>query len=407
MNNKYLRLMLFSLGLILILGISYAYFATNILGNEEAKNHKVETANLELTYTDTNEISLENAFPGDSFTKVISVKNTGTLNSSYNLIWQTLTNEIINDELVIEATCKRIDNNIESGTCENITSAPISSTIIKNKVLIEPNITHEYTIKVTFLETGNIQDYNKNKTFYGKLGIKENNSPTSVSFAEDSWSTIVKLVKSGDTSTYNVGDTKVINLGEYGTHTVRIANKSNNDNCNNENYSQTACGFVIEFADIILTKLITNTSLNTGGWAATTARTFINNEIFNSLPTDLQNGIIDTRVISSHGLEDSNNFTTTDKLYFLAPTEIYNDWSDNNDTARTLTNILDYYKELNVTTTSSSGAIKKKDDTVKYWWLRSIGSTSSYSFYRVGNSGDISGCTTELELGYSPAFRIG
>ena len=178
-DSKYFNLMLFSLGIFLILGISYAYFGTNIIGNETAKKQTVMTGDLELTFTDTTEISLDNAFPGDSFTKTISVKNTGTLNASYSLVWTELTNEIINDELVIEATCKRLNSSgTEEGTCESISQTPIKSNTIKKNISIEPSVTHEYTIKVTFIDTGSLQDYNKNKTFEGKLGITESSVKT-------------------------------------------------------------------------------------------------------------------------------------------------------------------------------------------------------------------------------------
>ena len=178
-DSKYFNLMLFSLGIFLILGISYAYFGTNIIGNETAKKQTVMTGDLELTFTDNTEISLDNAFPGDSFTKTISVKNTGTLDASYNLVWTKLINEIINDELVIEATCKRLNSsNTEEGTCESISQTPIKSNTIKKNISIEPSVTHEYTIKVTFIDTGSLQDYNKNKTFEGKLGITESSVKT-------------------------------------------------------------------------------------------------------------------------------------------------------------------------------------------------------------------------------------
>ena len=52
---------------------------------------------------------------------------------------------------------------------------------------------------------------------------------------------------------YNVGDTKEIDMGTYGTHTLRIANKSTPSECSTEGFSQTACGFVLEFQDIITT----------------------------------------------------------------------------------------------------------------------------------------------------------
>ena len=72
------------------------------------------------------------------------------------------------------------------------------------------------------------------------------------SFATDSWSTIAYSIKGGNTCKYNVGDTKSVNVGTFGTHTVRVSNKSKPSSCSSSTYSQTACGFVIEFADIIV-----------------------------------------------------------------------------------------------------------------------------------------------------------
>ena len=180
MNSSKKYLYVGVVALLLVIGVSLAYFGITIIGNDTAKGNKVVTGNLELTYTDTTEISLENAFPGDSFEKTISVKNTGTKEVSYNLVWTELTNEITNNELVIEATCKRLNSSgTEEGTCEAIAQTPVSNNTIKKNISIEVGTTHEYTVKVTFIDTGKLQDYNKNKSFTGKLGINEykSNSP--------------------------------------------------------------------------------------------------------------------------------------------------------------------------------------------------------------------------------------
>ena len=174
MNNSKKYLFLIVTILLVVIGVSLAYFGITIIGNDTAKGNNVVTGNLELTFNDTNEITLENVFPGDYITKTISVKNTGTKEVSYNLVWTELTNEITNNELVIEATCKRLNSSgTEEGTCNSISQTPISDTTLKKNISIEPNVTHEYNISITFIDTGKPQNYNKNKTFEGKLGINE------------------------------------------------------------------------------------------------------------------------------------------------------------------------------------------------------------------------------------------
>ena len=238
-------------------------------------------------------------------------------------------------------------------------------------------------------------------------------------FGQDSWTTIIANIKAGNTSKYKVGDTKTINMGSYGTHTLRVANTSTPSECSTSGFSQTACGFVLEFADIIIERNMNpegkyngtqyNYGYNVGGWPNTSMRTFVNNDIYNSLPSDLKNGIIDTTVVSSHGSKDSSNFTSTNKLYLLAPKEIYSDFPGsrtNYDTAKDLTRQLDYYKNEGVTTSNYSKAIKMYDSTANWWWLRSADSGSDYGFYFIGSGGDWTASNASNVIGVSPAFRI-
>ena len=413
-DKKYIYVVAVLLLVVVALGISYAWFSAIITGNDTAKNNKVVTGDLELTYTDTNEISLANVIPGDSFTKEISVKNTGTLDVKYNLVWQSLTNTITNNELVIEATCKRLNSSgTEEGTCESISQTPVSSNTIKKKISIEPNITHEYTVKVTFIDTGEPQNYNKNKSFNGKLGIEEY-VPTQ--FEKDSWTAIVANVKANKISQYNVGDTKEVDMGTYGTHTLRIANTSTPSECSTSGFSQTACGFVLEFVDII-TKHNMNPSgtykgtqydygWNKDGWPATGMRTFVNNDIYNAIPSEIKNAIIDTTVVSGHGREDAENFTSTDKLYLLSTAEV---WANGQscDTARDNTRQLDYYKNLGTSTSNYSGAIKKSESSAVLWWLRAAYSIYTNNFLTVNDHGGWRSDDAYATRGVAPAFRLG
>ena len=421
--------------LLMTISLSYAYFSTNVSGNDNAKDVVVNAGTLSLVYTDGPEIKVENIRPGKTITKEVTVKNTGTLDTNYNIIWQSLINEITNDELVLSATCQRLNaSGVVEGTCNAITESAISSNIIQKNISIESSITHKYTFTILFKEINADQNYNQGKKFGGVLGIEESKASASpVAFATDSWDTIVSAVKSGDTSVYKVGDTKEIDIGNYGTHTLRIANTSTPSECSTEGFSQSACGFVLEFADIITTHNMNDADINVGGWPASSMYTFVNNDIYNALPSEIKNAIIDTTVVSGHGSRDDDNFTSTDKLYLLSTAEVWADAvSSSNgingidekfsilplavpeadtcgvkcDNARNVTRQLDYYKNLGTTPTNYSGAIKKNGTSASVWWLRAAKSTSTSSFYRSYSNGY---CNTDgiNTYGVSPAFRIG
>jgi len=230
-------------------------------------------------------------------------------------------------------------------------------------------------------------------------------------FETDSWSTIIKNVKSGNTKNYNVGEIKQITLKSTdtniaGTYRVRIANTSTPAECNTTGFSQTACGFVIEFVDIINEHAMNSTRTNVGGWRDSEMRTYVNDNIYNSLPTEVKNGIIDTTVVSGHGSTSGEaNFTTTDKLYLLSTKEVFGT-NATYDTAGTETRQLDYYK--NILVSNGLGRIKTFNGSNSYWWLRTAENHRTDSFdYLYDGSDDLLDFSADSGSGVAPAFRIG
>ena len=249
----------------------------------------------------------------------------------------------------------------------------------------------------------NLSDLTTDKITEGKC---EEISPKN--FSTDDWETIIDAIREGNDGVYNVGDTKEIDLGSYGKHTLRIANKSTPSECSNTNFSQSACGFVLEFADIITTHKMNDTAINVGGWPASSMYTFVNNDIYNAIPDEIKNAIIDTTIVSGHGsTSGEENFTSTDKLYLLAPKEIYTDFNDTDDTAKDLTRTLDYYKAQGVTTRNHSEAKKKNGTNADWWWLRAARSNANNNFYYVSSIGSYTNNIADDTNGVSPAFRIG
>ena len=243
--------------------------------------------------------------------------------------------------------------------------------------------------------------------------------PTPKSFEEDSWETIITNVKAGNTSAYKVGDTKEIALTGFtneeensnGLYTIRVANNSTPEECNTEGFSQTACGFVIEFVDIITEHAMNSSNTNVDGWPASEMRIYVNNDIYNALPEGLKENIINTKVVSSHGsTSGETNFTSEDKIYLLSTKEVWGKEGTTNtinyDTAEAETRQLDYYKINGVTTASSSGAIKNYNGSSAIWRLRTARSINIFDFCVVRNSGVWSSETANSTHGVAVAFRI-
>ena len=267
-------------------------------------------------------------------------------------------------------------------------------------------------------------------------------------FEDDDWSTIVAAVKqaekNGTEYPYEVGNTKTVEMDINGDntaeeYTIRVSNKTK---CSEvEVTSKTACGFVLEFADIITTHNMNGTdnasSTNAGGWPASEIRRYLNDidendeddgVIYNAIPEPLREGIIDTYVVSSHGSKttagnlenenagvlESSNYWSNEKLYLLSPQEVYGtSFTSQYDSTNGTSRQLDYYATYKgdgytgVSITNYDGA-KKNDSSgsASWWWLCSANSGNVGSFYAVANYGNWNRYGSYYSYGVSPAFRL-
>ena len=289
------------------------------------------------------------------------------------------------------------DSQLQAG---DTTSATIKVEMVKTPINDSVTTSITGTIKATPIE-------NEQATGEDSLSMSEPGIP--ISFAADSWTTIKKAVQDNNTSLYNVGDTKQITIGDK-SYKLRIVNKETGVHCGDEDtaYSQTACGLVIEFEDIIVKqmKMHDSSETNTGGYPTTNVHYYLNNTLYNQLPIDLQNAIKSTRVISGHGSTESQNYTSNDMLYLFSGVEIYG--SDSLDSAASASWQLEYYRNNNVTESSYGDYTKKKYENESWWyWLRSPRNNWYTAFHTITNNGNMYGAGATDTGGVTAAFRIG
>ncbi len=412
--------------LISLFGMAYAYFKATINNAESASTISVVSGELTINYQgNTANIVASGIVPGWSETKKFTLSGKNT----------TKTNEFHTDNNLYYKIILAIDNNTFSKGALTYSLAKDSTSSTNGKMADEASgtinqsgnqiigygyfsetstfVDHIYNLTISFPSTEYDQSADNGKSFAAHVTIGEGKQVKPKTFAEDTWETIAENTSS---DVYNVGDTKQVLIGNN-PYTVRIANKSTPTECNDSNFSQTACGFVVEFADIVENRQMNSTSTNVGGWKGSAMRTYANGDFFNNLPEDLRNVIKATKVVSGHGSDDNNaeredgNWESEDKIYLLSAHEVWEDGTSNQvstyDTAYNQTRQLDYYKNLGVDTDSYSGAIKKYNNSNSYWWLRAAGSSGINSVLNVYNNGDWRSYDAGSSIGFAPAFRIG
>ena len=389
---------------------------------DEDVNHPDNIVTFEVTFDK----------PGDYFEFEVDAVNAGTLDAEIISIEKKYNNTLIP---AVEDPEHRV---VPAYLKYEVTYADTGEPAVGDKLAKRTDATHfttrTYKIRVEYdreaVTNSDINTQNGNVTHTFSLEVEYGQAtpeaaPVMGDFENDEWDTIV----SNGCSAYNIGDTKEVDLGSLGTHTVRIANCSTPAICSTEGFSQTACGFVIEFTDIIsetyMNDMIdgsTNGDGNKGGWEYSHMRSYLNDTtlgIYAKLPSTLKSAIIPTTVVSGHGRLDSSDFETTDNLYLLSTHEV---WEDTicvqssglcgYDSAYNKTRQLDYYEGLHVTTGSYSGAIKKNGNNSSSWWLRTPkydpnDSNSWNVFFKVYSSGQDDTYWSSEDYGVSPAFRIG
>ena len=154
---------------------TYGYFKAEF--SYQSDELKVTTGTLKLDYADESPLIYKESFkPGDVITKTFTVENTGTLDTTYDLIWKEYNNDITNDELIIKAVCDSMTtNDIMSGTCSGIEEKPVIGDNIKSDVSIAPGIKHKYVIEIIFRNLDENQNYNQGKTFSGIINVSDSN----------------------------------------------------------------------------------------------------------------------------------------------------------------------------------------------------------------------------------------
>lgn len=238
-------------------------------------------------------------------------------------------------------------------------------------------------------------------------------------FSTASWTTIVDNISS-DSTYYAVGCEKEVELdiddnGQPESYTVRLANTTTDEKCLTEGFSQSACGHVIEFVDIIGNRQMNPTSSNAGGFANSAMRTYLNGEFYSKLPSDLKSVIVSTGPIISSSSCNSPFPDFTEKIYLLSKREAMGTYSDGSYSKDAYQRVLDYYA---LNSGQSARRVKKSlDGSANSWWLRdlyphcmnSVSQTRNFQTI-TANGGDGNGYGAAADtstIGVAPVFRIG
>ena len=228
--------------LLILVGVTYAYFLTKINGNTNDKSISVTTANLILKYDDINDILIsENAVePGKSWVKTFSATNKGNKAVTYGVALENLINTLERTEdLVYTLECKqylkngytvtdKVPSGTISGTCNGIeeTEFPTLSSIIVQNTIDDDKV-QAYTLTVTYKEANTNQSVDMGKQFSAKVNIVDPNTFGAYGTGTLASTIISSAQKDGENRT--VWGTSEIPTTYKTTETERLLNSAPDD----------------------------------------------------------------------------------------------------------------------------------------------------------------------------------
>ena len=175
MDNKKLNILLILGGILVLVGVSYAYFAATVSGNESTSTISYEAGYLEIELDGGPNITANKIIPKDTpfVTKTITLtgKNNSNGNMPYNIEIIVDNNTYTTDSITysIEGT-----NSSNDGVLiPNVEYIPINNTTIIGSGLFErgSNLIHTYTIKFYFLDNNTDQSANMRANFSAHIKI--------------------------------------------------------------------------------------------------------------------------------------------------------------------------------------------------------------------------------------------
>ncbi len=159
-----------TINVLCIIAVSYAYFTTQIKGNDAAGPITVVMGSMKIKYEDSDLVILDNAIPGDYLINKFKITNTGTLDANYNLKIDVIENNF-RDKGDLEYTLRRNGEPV----VENETLPYTDGYILVNQTITTGGVdNYELEVKFKVDETDKNQNDNKNRRLDFKIVVDSN-----------------------------------------------------------------------------------------------------------------------------------------------------------------------------------------------------------------------------------------
>ena len=217
-----------------------------------------------------------------------------------------------------------------------------------------------------------------------------------VTFEEESWANIRKIVLTGNASRYwDIGDTKSITSKSGKTYKIRLADLQ--DGRYEYSDGSGSSKAVFEFVECYnlnntIGYRMNSTATNVGGWAASEMRSQTMPTLLADLPDDMVAAMSQVKVLSGIGDKNKTDTSSSNNTLFIPATiELFDNKEDSIGLAESPLGQFDYYKANNIGSARIKYVVGETTMTpshAKLYWNRSPYAYDSTAFCGVEQLGD-------------------
>lgn len=216
-----------------VIGLTYAFFSTRMIGNTNEESVKITAGKLELTYNDgNNTVKAENMKPDTTVdSKTFSVKNTGTNDiNNYGVYIEDVINELVyTTDLDYTLKCKEYNekNEYVKDCASNSGDFPVTDmNLVTNSIKV--GYIHEYELIVKYIESNKNQSIDMNKKISGKVQIYDLNDIVDISGKVSNFESGDYITLSSTGKTYKILEDGSFILPTLGPdfHTISIVSSN-------------------------------------------------------------------------------------------------------------------------------------------------------------------------------------
>ena len=252
--------------LLILVGLTYGYYLTRILGNTNTKSIDITTAYLALKYDDGNGlITSEKIEPGTTIeTKTFTVTNVGNNTvGNYVIALENVINELTNkDDLVYTLKCT---SNNDKSPCNGVTDEvypKINQVLVYNSIAVKT--THTYELTITYKETGLNQSDDMGKNIEGKIEIYDARNivdidGTVTNASDGDYVELHSEVKKS--SIDNNSKYKIVGVFP-GTHTIYVKDKEGNIKASREIVIEKSNNIDVDLDKITINENVSNINMD-------------------------------------------------------------------------------------------------------------------------------------------------